>query len=130
MENLGHWHCNIPIPESSFGFIYRVENLGNGKYYYGKKQCQFKTCKKPLKGRVNKRRGTKTSDWKYYTGSSKKLNADIDLFGKDNFKFEIIKFCNSKSDLAYSELQYIMPCFYDTNSYNEYILVRLRNPKK
>ena len=50
----------------------------NGMMYVGKKLAKFKTTKKPLKGKKNKRRGTKESDWKTYWGSSEKLTADIE----------------------------------------------------
>ena len=35
--------------------------------------------------------------------SSNELNEDIIKLGKDNFKFEIIRFCDSKFELAYFE---------------------------
>ena len=48
----------------------------------------------------------KESDWKTYTGSSDRLNKDIEELGKDKFKFEIIRSCGNKSELAYMETLY------------------------
>jgi len=36
--------------------------------YIGKKLAKFKTTKPPLKGKKNKRRGYKESDWRTYYG--------------------------------------------------------------
>ena len=127
---LGHWQTKLDIPDDMIGFIYVITSPVYRKYI-GKKICKFKTTKKPLKGRKNKRRGTKTSDWQTYTGSSKKLNLDIKKFGKDKFTFEIIKVCNSKSELAYQETVTILQAnaIWDNQYYNEYLSCRLRNPK-
>ena len=51
------------LPEDCEAFVYLITNLKNHKMYIGKKLSKFKTTKKPLKGRKNKRRGTKESDW-------------------------------------------------------------------
>ena len=64
------------IPEEYEGFVYLITNTTNGRKYIGKKLAKFKTSKPPLKGRKNRRRGTKESDWKEYWGSSDKLQAD------------------------------------------------------
>lgn len=133
MNNLGHWVTSCHIPDNMFGFIYRITNIASteGKMYLGKKICQFKTTKKPLKGRVNKRHDFIDSGWKYYTGSCSKLNKDIDLMGKEVFKFEIIKVCKNKFELAYYETLAILNenALMDLRYYNEYLQIRLRNPK-
>lgn len=74
-----------------------------GQSYVGKKQFKKLITKPPLKGKKNKRRTYKESDWKTYTGSSNKLNADIEKYGKENFRFVILQLCSSKGDLAYWE---------------------------
>ena len=63
-------HNNKPIdelPEGCEAFVYLITNTTNGKKYIGKKLAKFKTTKPPLKGKKNKRRGTKESDWRTYS---------------------------------------------------------------
>jgi hypothetical protein len=124
----GHWKCEGDIPEDVIGFIYKIINNVNNKKYIGKKLLKFKTTKKPLKGRTNKRRGTKESDWKSYTGSCNQLNEDIIKIGKDKFSFEILSWCKSKSDLSYEEMKQIIlaNALYDATYYNEYVGGRVR----
>lgn len=100
---MGHWECEIEVPESAYGFVYIITNLISNKKYIGKKQMQTVKKMPPLKGRKNKRHKVIETDWKTYTGSSSELNDDIIKYGKENFKFEILRFCSSKSEMAYYE---------------------------
>ncbi len=50
-----------------------------------------------------KKKIRKSSDWEDYYSSSPTLLADVEKFGKENFKREILVFCNSKSALNYTE---------------------------
>ena len=105
MDDTGHWECSI-INESTeipFGFIYLITNKTTNKKYIGKKQCLTVRKRAPLKGKKNKRHETVETDWKIYTSSSRQLNEDIQEQGKDDFTFEILKFCDSKWQLAYEE---------------------------
>jgi hypothetical protein len=105
MSSLGHWTCNIEIPQEYYGFIYLITNKTNNRKYIGKKQCKSKR-KKPLrKGKKNRVSVIKETDWMSYTGSCNELNDDIAKIGKDNFTFEIIRFCNSKWEMGYYEIQ-------------------------
>jgi hypothetical protein len=125
----GHWtNATGDIPDPCVGFIYRITNNINNRKYIGKKLLKFKVTRKPLKGRVNKRRSTKESDWKTYTGSCNQLNEDIIKIGKENFSFEILAWCKSKSDLSYEEMKQIIlaNALYDSNYYNEYVGGRVR----
>ena len=70
---------------NSFGFVYRITNLSNGRQYIGRKY--FVQKRKPKGG---KRRVTSESDWKKYYGSSPELKADVKKYGKLNFKREIL----------------------------------------
>ena len=101
MDNYGHWTYNLEekeIPDTFYGFIYQITNTTNDRKYIGKKQSTTILKRPPLKGRKNKRHVVKETDWKIYTGSSDKLNEDIQKLGKDEFKFEILRFCQSKSE--------------------------------
>lgn len=108
MMDLGHWQLKPQLEwdENAFGFIYLITNLTNNKKYIGCKMLQKVIKRKPLKGKKNKRHETIESDWKTYTSSSNELNKDIELLGKQNFKFEIIDFAYSKSHLKYLEAKY------------------------
>ena len=91
------------IPEEYIGFVYLITNITNDKKYIGKKLAQFKVTKKPLKGKKNKRRSTKESDWRNYWGSSDTLNADVENLGPQNFTREILYYCTSRGELSYLE---------------------------
>jgi len=102
---------NIPADiENWLGFVYLIERLnakeGERKYYWGCKQFKKKVTRKPLKGKVNRRRSVAESDWREYYGSSKELLKDIELHGKDQFKRTILKMCKSKWQLKFEELNY------------------------
>ena len=122
----------ISLPEEPVGFVYKITRIADGKFYIGKKLLRSKVTKKPLKGKRFKRHSTKESDWKTYWGSSKELVADIEKYGTEAFKREIIYPCDSKFDLAYSEL--LTQINYNvmnphTLTYNGIINVRLRRPR-
>jgi Putative endonuclease segE, GIY-YIG domain len=125
----GHWEYldNINITDY-IGFVYKITNLTNQKKYIGKKLLIFSKTLPPLKGRVNKRRGTKESDWRTYTGSCNQLNEDIEKIGKDKFTFEILSWCKNKSDLSYEEIKQIIfaNALFDKDYYNEYVGGRVR----
>lgn len=132
--DLGHWTINegVYLTENFFGFVYKIENKKTGQYYIGKKQCNKKIKRKPLKGRVNKRILITESDWKTYTGSSNDLNEDIKKIGIENFTFLILKICGSKWELAYEEIkeQIKLDVLRDEKSYNGIINVRIGRPPK
>jgi hypothetical protein len=91
------------IPDEYEGFVYLITNLTNNQKYIGKKLARFKTTKPPLKGKKNKRRGTKESDWRTYWGSSDRLNADIAALGEDKFTREILYLCKGRGEMSYIE---------------------------
>ena len=84
-------------PNEYFGFVYRITNLTNGRAYIGRKQYK-RGGKKTTRGY-----GTET-DWRFYTGSSKWLNEDIQALGHDQFIFECMAQCYSKGGLHYFEV--------------------------
>ena len=93
--------------EGYVAFVYLITNLSSGRKYFGQKKLQFTTHKR-LKGRKNRIKVVKESDWESYYGSSKSLQADVELLGKENFKREIIRLCKKKSEANYWELYYQM----------------------
>jgi hypothetical protein len=103
----GHWILNesVEITDETFGFIYEITNTITNKKYIGKKQCQSRIKRKPLKGKTRNRIDYKESDWKTYTSSSNDLNDEIKKYGKDKFIFKILRICNSKWALAYYEIK-------------------------
>lgn len=133
MIDLGHWTTNLELNDSvPYGFIYRITCNINNKQYIGKKQCQTIRKRPPLKGKKNKRCEVIETDWKSYTSSSKELNNDIIKYGKDQFKFEIIKLCDSKFALAYEEakIQFEEEVLIKENYYNGIINLRVSRPKQ
>ena len=107
----GHWKPDLSLlgedfdPLNFFGFIYRITRKDTGRSYIGRKQLIY-TERKKVKGRTNRKHIKKESDWKVYTGSCVELNIEIEKFGKEAFKFEILKFCHNKRDLGYTETKY------------------------
>ena len=93
------------LPEDCEAFVYLITNLINHKKYVGKKLAKFKTTKKPLKGKKNKRRGTKESDWKTYWGSSAQLIDDVEKLGEHRFTREILYYCSNRGTASYLEAQ-------------------------
>jgi hypothetical protein len=91
------------ISDEYEGFVYLITNLTDNRKYIGKKLSKFKTTKPPLKGKKNKRRGYKESDWREYWGSSDKLNEDVKNLGEDKFSREILYFCKSRAEMSYIE---------------------------
>jgi|TARA_R110000772_G_scaffold188188_1_gene299256 hypothetical protein len=119
------------LPEGCEGFVYLITNLTNDRKYIGKKLAKFKTTKPPLKGRKNKRRGYKESDWKTYWGSSDNLLADVEKLGKDKFTREIIHYCPSRGVLSYLEAkeQFDRRVLETNDYYNGIINVRVGSSK-
>ena len=125
------WYYNDKIveelPEGTVGFVYLITNLTNNRKYIGKKLAQFKKTKPPLKGRKNKRRSTVESDWREYHGSSDELSADVAELGPQNFKREILFYCNNKAQLSYIEAreQFNHKVLESDEYYNGHIRVRV-----
>ena len=119
------------IPDDIEGFVYIITNLTNNKKYIGKKLAKFKTTKPPLKGRKNKRRGHKESDWRDYWGSSDKLNEDVQALGTENFSREILYYCNSRGLMSYLEAreQFERRVLESDDYYNGIINVRVGGSK-
>lgn len=121
------------FPENTYGFIYKITNKINNKFYVGKKNLFFRKKKRIGKKKLAEITGkgrrptheiiTTESDWVDYYGSSKTLLEDIKLYGKDNFERKILKLCFSKKELTYFEIVYqINEEVLFNDSYNDNIL--------
>jgi hypothetical protein len=121
------------LPEACVGFVYNITNLITGRQYIGKKLSKFsKTSYKTvtLKNGTKKKKKIKSkinSDWMTYYGSSIELNKDIEELGKDNFKREILYYCNSKAECSYIEAreQFERRVLESDDFYNGQISVRV-----
>ena len=132
MVDLGHWEGVLEeSTDLPYGFIYKITNLTNDKKYIGKKQCQSIRKRPPLKGKKNKRHEKIETDWKTYTSSSNELNKDLEQLGKGSFKFEILRWCDSKWELSYYEarLQFKEEVLLRNDYYNGIINVRIGGRK-
>ena len=109
-------YWDVINPEDNFGFVYKITNLTDGKFYIGKKvfwnNKKHKLTKKQLAeqtgpGRKPTFEVIKTeSDWKTYWGSNKQLLADIKILGEDHFECLILQVCKTKKQLTYYEMHY------------------------
>ena len=120
------------IDDEYEGFVYLITNLKTNQKYVGKKLAKFKTTKPPLKGKKNKRRGYKESDWREYWGSSDRLNADVQQLGEENFSREILYFCKSRAEMSYIEAreQFDRRVLETDEYYNGIINVRVGGSQK
>lgn len=137
--DLGHWKLgeNTKLPENfeeeiPFGFVYRITNNANGRFYIGQKKILKVEKRPPLKGKVRKRKIVKQSDWKTYCGSSNELKKDVESLGEDKFDFKIIRFCDCKWEMTYWELyhQMLNHVLFREDSYNGIINVRISKFQK
>ncbi len=105
MRDLGHWSPDLDFNvDDYFGFVYKITNKNTNRSYIGRKQFHSYTRKK-IKGKKNRKKIVRESDWKTYTGSCEPLNEEIVSIGKENFTFTILKLCTTKRDLGYTETQ-------------------------
>lgn len=106
------------------GFVYLITNLTNQRKYIGKKNFYFSKTKQ-VKGK--KKRTKIESDWRTYFGSNKELQKDVDQFGEDCFKREILRLCKTKGEFAYFEAKYQFDnkVLESDEWYNTWIMVRV-----
>jgi len=131
-----NWICKESInPEEYYGFVYKITNLTNNKFYIGKKQFKSVTNVKLGKKELNnlpiqrgrkptKKQVIKDSNWVNYWSSSKDLINDVKTLGEDKFKREILILCKTKKELTYYETyyQFTTECLLTDLSYNDNIL--------
>ena len=111
----------------NYGFVYIITNTVTDKKYLGKKWF-WSSRKKKVKGKKRAVRLKLESDWESYYGSSAELKADIEKYGKDKFRREIMRLCKTKGDASYYEAKYQFECGVLENDqwYNAWIIVRVR----
>ena len=109
----GHWRTKKKTVKDFKGFVYLI-TAPTGKKYIGRKNRFVKRSKKE-------------SNWRNYCGSSKDVKADIKRYGKESFRFEIIQFCKSLSELSIAEAREIINAnaLFDKNYYNKYLYIKL-----
>jgi hypothetical protein len=91
--------------ENNVGFVYEIYDKEAKMFYIGKKKFWSKVTKPPLKGRKNKRRSLKESDWKSYYGSSEVVKQLVENTGEWRFKRRIIRLCKSAGEMSYYEMK-------------------------
>lgn len=84
------------MENNCFGIIYKVTNLVNGKIYIGQTVQDF-----------DKRMNSHLSNSKCNKYITKYFHKAIRKYGRDNFIWEIIEYCNSKKELNEMEFHYI-----------------------
>jgi len=121
------------LPENTdhsdiYGFVYLITNLENGRKYIGKKFFWRKKILPVTKTRKRRKHTQVESDWKSYYGSSEELNSDIEKYGKDNFRREILHICKTKGECGYLEAkeQFVRDALLTDEYYNTWIQVRVR----
>ncbi len=121
------------LPENTdhsdiYGFVYLITNLENGRKYIGKKFFWRKKILPVTKTRKRRKHTQVESDWKSYYGSSEELNSDIEKYGKDNFRREILHICKTKAECGYLEAkeQFVRDALLTDEYYNTWIQVRVR----
>ena len=87
------------------GFVYEVYDTEAKMKYIGKKKFWSKVTKPPLKGKKNKRRSLKESDWKDYYGSSEEVKSLVENTGEWRFKRKIIRLCKTLGEMSYYEMK-------------------------
>lgn len=88
MNVYGHWFADNPVDMSFYGFVYVITNIVTNTKYIGQKS--FASCR---------------GNWRTYTSSSKSVNNDITILGKENFNFSIISVAEDKESLDRMERQ-------------------------
>ena len=121
------------LPDDCIGFVYCITNLTNNRKYIGKKLAKFsKTTYKTVKLKNGSKKKKKIrskidSDWLTYYGSNIELNKDVEKLGNENFKREILYYCESKAECSYIEAreQFDRKVLESKDYYNGQISVRV-----
>ena len=96
---------NSDMIEDYVGFVYEVYDTEAKMKYIGKKKFWSKVTRPPLKGKKNKRRSVKESDWRSYYGSSEEVKQLVENTGEWRFKRKILRLCKSLGEMSYYEMK-------------------------
>ena len=106
---MSEWKFNNKVfedaPEEYIGFVYEITDTETNMKYIGKKKFWSKVTRPPLKGKKNKRRSIKESDWKSYYGSSEVVKELVENTGEWRFERRILRFCKTAGELSYFEMK-------------------------
>jgi hypothetical protein len=92
-------------PEGYIGFVYEIIDTEAKMSYIGKKKFWSKVTRPPLKGKKNKRRSLKESDWKSYYGSSEVVKDLVENTGEWRFERKILRLCKTTGEMSYYEMK-------------------------
>ena len=92
-------------PEDCIGFVYEITDTETNMKYIGKKKFWSKVTRPPLKGKKNKRRSIKESDWKSYYGSSEVVKELVENTGEWRFERKILRLCKTAGEMSYYEMK-------------------------
>ncbi len=96
---------NSDMIEDYIGFVYEVYDKEAKMKYIGKKKFWSKVTRPPLKGKKNKRRSLKESDWKSYYGSSEIVKELVENTGEWRFRRKILRLCKTTGEMSYYEMK-------------------------
>jgi hypothetical protein len=110
LKRMSEWTYNNKPFDSDMigdyiGFVYEVYDTEAKMKYIGKKKFWSKVTRPPLKGKKNKRRSVKESDWKSYYGSSDVVKQLVENTGEWRFKRKIIRLCKTLGEMTYYEMK-------------------------
>lgn len=112
----------------AIGFVYEITDTTNGMKYIGKKRFLSKVTRPPLKGKKNKRRSVKESDWKTYCGSSEEVKALVEVHGLERFDRKILRICKTLGEMSYFETKFHIDkevLFKPSEYYNAFISCKI-----
>lgn len=92
-------------PKDYIGFVYEIIDTETNMRYIGKKKFWSRVTRPPLKGKKNKRRSLKESDWKDYYGSSDTVKQLVENTGKWRFERYILRLCETSGEMSYYEMK-------------------------
>ena len=117
----------------SFGFVYRITNLKNGRKYIGRKYFWSKRKPRITTKNKSRRRVTSESDWKKYYGSSPELKDDVKKYRRGSFSREILSIHGSLGKVNFEETRQLflnevlsqklteeVPLYYNSNILGRY----------
>ena len=117
----------------SYGFVYRITNIKNGRQYIGRKYFWQKRKPRANGQTARRRRVTSESNWCNYYGSCPELKDAIKTDGRESFTREILSLHTTPGRVNYEETRQLFlhdvlterltdgtPAFYNSNILGRY----------